>query len=89
MELKVNRYKTKIVNLTKKKNFNLLKFIYRKTRIIRGKLGGLGILLKLNTITDLQKNLKEIFKRYKSQSIIMIVDLLIPIMRIKINYLGM
>jgi len=83
--VKVNRDKTKIVDLTKGEGFSFLGFVYRRVKTRRGK-WGVSIVPKMKARTDLLRNLKEIFKRYKSQPLSRIIELINPILRGWINY---
>jgi len=83
--VKVNRDKTKIVDLTKGESFSFLGFVYRRVKTRRGK-WGVSIVPKMKARTDLLKNLKEIFRRYKSQPLSRVVEIINPILRGWINY---
>jgi len=83
--VKVNRDKTKIVDLTKGEAFSFLGFVYRRVKTRWGK-WGVSIVPKTKARTDLLRNLKEIFRRYKSQPLSRIVELINPILRGWINY---
>jgi len=83
--VKINTDKTKIIDLTKGDSFSFLGFVYRRTRTRRGK-WGVSIVPKMKTRTDLLKNLKEIFLRYKSQHLSRIVEIINPILRGWTNY---
>jgi len=83
--VKINRDKTKIVDLTKGESFSFLGFVYRRVRTRRGK-WGVSIVPKMKARTDLLKNLKEIFRRYKSQPLSRVVELINPILRGWTNY---
>jgi len=83
--VKVNRDKTKIVDLTKGEAFSFLGFVYRRAKTRRDK-WGVSIVPKMKARTDLLRNMKEIFKRYKSQPLSRIVELINPILRGWINY---
>ena len=83
--VKVNTDKTKIVDLTKREAFSFLGFVYRRVRTRRGK-WGVSIVPKMKARTNLLRNLKEIFRRYKSQSLSRVIELINPILRGWINY---
>ena len=83
--VKVNRDKTKIADLTKGEAFSFLGFVYRRVKTRRGK-WGVSIVPKMKARTDLLRNLKEVFRRYKSQPLSRIVELINPILRGWINY---
>ena len=83
--VKVNRDKTKIVDLTQGGTFSFLGFDYRRVRTRRGK-WGVSIVPKMKARTTLLRNLKEIFGRYKSQPLSRVIELINPILRGWTNY---
>ena len=83
--VKVNRDKTKIVNLTQGETFSFLGFVYRRVKTRRGK-WGVSIVPKMKARTALFKNLKEIFRRHKSQPLSRVIELINPILRGWANY---
>ena len=83
--VKVNRDKTKIVDLTQGETFSFLGFVYRRVRTRRGK-WGVSIVPKMKARTALLRNLKEIFGRYKSQPLSRVIELINPILRGWTNY---
>ncbi|MDP3012407.1 MAG: group II intron reverse transcriptase/maturase [Candidatus Hydromicrobium sp.] len=83
--VKVNRDKTKIVDLTRGETFSFLGFVYRRVKTRRGK-WGVSIVPKMKARTALFKNLKEIFCRYKSQPLSRVIEQINPILRGWANY---
>ena len=83
--VKVNRDKTKIVDLTQGGTFSFLGFVYRRVKTRRGK-GGVSIVPKMKARTALLRNLKEVFRRYKSQPLSRVIELINPILRGWTNY---
>jgi RNA-directed DNA polymerase len=83
--VKVNRDKTKMVDLTKGDSFSFLGFVFRRVKTRRGK-WGVSVVPKMKARTNLLRNLKEIFRRYKSQSLSRVIELINPILRGWINY---
>ena len=83
--VKVNRNKTKIVDLTRGEAFSFLGFVYRRIRTRRGK-WGVSIVPKMKARTALLRNLKEVFRRYKSQPLSRVIELINPILRGWTNY---
>ena len=83
--VKVNRDKTKIVDLTRGENFSFLGFVYRRVKTRRGK-WGVNIVPKMKARTALLRNLKEVFRRYKSQPLSRVIELINPILRRWTNY---
>jgi len=85
LKVKVNRDKTKIVDLTRGGTFSFLGFVYRRVRTRRGK-WGVSIVPKMKARTALLRNLKEVFRRYKSQPLSRVIELINPILRGWTNY---
>jgi len=83
--VKINRDKTKIVDLTKGEAFSFLGFVYRRVKTRRGK-WGVSIVPKMKARTALLRNLKEILRKYKSQSLSRVIELINPILRGWTNY---
>ena len=83
--VKVNRDKTKIVDLTRGKTFSFLGFVYRRVKTRQGK-WGVSIVPKMKARTTLLQKLKEIFRRHKSQHISRVIELINPILRGWANY---
>jgi len=83
--VKVNRDKTKMVDLTKGDSFSFLGFVFRRVKTRRGK-WGVSIVPKMKARTALLRNLKEIFRRYKSQPLSRVIELINPILRGWTNY---
>jgi len=83
--VKINRDKTKIVDLTKGEAFSFLGFVYRRVKTRRGKCG-VSIVPKMKARTALLRNLKEILRKYKSQSLSRVIELINPILRGWTNY---
>ncbi len=83
--VKVNRDKTKMVDLTKRDSFSFLGFVFRRVKTRRGK-WGVSIVPKMKVRTALLRNLKEIFRRYKSQPLSRVIELINPILRGWTNY---
>jgi RNA-directed DNA polymerase len=83
--VKVNRDKTKMVDLTKRDSFSFLGFVFRRVKTRRGK-WGVSIVPKIKVRTALLRNLKEIFRRYKSQPLSRVIELINPILRGWTNY---
>ena len=83
--VKVNRDKTKMVDLTKGDSFSFLGFVFRRVKTRRGK-WGVSIVPKMKVRTALLRNLKEIFRRYKSQPLSRVIELINPILRGWTNY---
>ena len=85
LRVKVNRDKTKIVNLTQGKTFSFLGFVYRRVKTRQGK-WGVSIVPKMKARTALLENLKGIFRKHKSQPLSLVIELINPILRGWANY---
>jgi len=85
LRVKVNRDKTKIVDLTQGKTFSFLGFVYRRVKTRQGK-WGVSIVPKMKARTALLKNLKGIFRKHKSQPLSLVIELINPILRGWANY---
>jgi len=83
--VKVNRDKTKIVDLTRGGAFSFLGFVYRRTKTRQGK-WAVSIVPKMKARTALLQKLKEIFRRHKSQPLSRVIELINPILRGWANY---
>jgi len=83
--VKVNRDKTKMVDLTEGDSFSFLGFVFRRVKTRRGKWGVI-VVPKMKARTALLRNLKEIFRRYKSQPLSRVIELINPILRGWTNY---
>jgi RNA-directed DNA polymerase len=85
LEIKVNIQKTKMVDLTRGEIFSFLGFNFRRVKTRQGK-WGVSIVPKMKARTALLQNLKEVFRRYKSQPIDRVIYLINPILRGWANY---
>ena len=85
LKVKVNRDKTKIVDLTKGNTFSFLGFVYRRVKTAKGK-WAVVIIPKIKARTALLGKLKEIFASFVSQPVSRVVYLINPILRGWVNY---
>ena len=85
LKVKVNRAKTKIVDLTKGDTFSFLGFVYRRVKTRNDK-WAVVIIPKIKARTTLLRKLKEIFRRFVSQPVSRIIYLINPILRGWVNY---
>ncbi len=83
--VKVNKEKTKIVDLTRKKTFSFLGFVYRRCKTYRGRQIVI-ITPRTKARTALLKKLKEIFHKYRSHPVSQVIQLINPIIRGWVNY---
>jgi RNA-directed DNA polymerase len=85
LKAKLNRDKTKIVDLTKGETFSFLGFVYRRVKTVNGK-WAVAITPKIKARTTLLRKLKEIFARFVSQPVSRVIYLINPIIRGWVNY---
>ena len=85
LDVKVNEEKTRVVDLTRKEKFSFLGFDVRRAKTRQGKWGG-RISPRMKARTALLRKLKEVFRRYKSQSVSRVIGIINPILRGWVNY---
>jgi len=85
LKVKVNKDKTKIVDLTQGDTFSFLGFVYRRVKTHRGK-WAVVIIPKMKARTALLGKLKEVFARFISQPVSRVIYLINPILRGWVNY---
>ena len=83
--VKVNEEKTRVVDLRKGESFRFLGFEFRETTTRTGKRGAMYVPL-LQARTKLLRKLKAIFRRFRSQPIKRVIDLINPIVRGWVQY---
>jgi RNA-directed DNA polymerase len=85
LDLRVNEDKTRIVDLTQGESFGFLGFDFRRVRSRRG-VWRPQYTPKLKARTALLRKLKEIFRRFVSQPVDRVIELINPIIRGWVNY---
>jgi len=85
IKVKVNKDKTKIVDLTKGDTFSFLGFVYRRVKTAKGK-WAVAIVPSIKSRTALLRKLKETFARFVSQPVSRVIYLINPIIRGWVNY---
>jgi RNA-directed DNA polymerase len=85
LDVQVNEQKSRIVDLWRKESFGFLGFDFRLGRGRKGK-WMVTRTPKLKSRTKLLEKLKDIFRRYKSQPISMVISLINPVLRGWVNY---
>ena len=85
LRVKVNSQKTRTVDLTRKKTFSFLGFVYRRAKTHRNK-SMVTIIPKMNARTALLRKIKEVFRKYRSKTVSQIIYLINPILRGWVNY---
>ena len=85
LHVEINEEKSRIVDLAKGESFGFLGFDFRRVRSLRG-VWRPEYTPKLSKRTALLRKLKEIFRRFQSQPVSRVVDLINPILRGWVNY---
>ncbi len=85
LQVAVNEGKTRLVDLAKGESFGFLGFQFRRIRSFRGKWMSL-YMPKMKKRTALLRKLKEIFRRFGSQPVSRVVELINPVLRGWVNY---
>ena len=85
LEVELNRDKTRRVDLANGESFRFLGFEIRRAKTRRGK-WGVRCVPTMKARTKLLRRLKEVFRRYRSQPVQQVVDLINPILRGWVNY---
>jgi len=85
LEVQVNREKSRLVDLTRDETFSFLGFDFRRIKTRRGK-WGVRMTPRMKARTALLCKLKEVFRRYNSQSVDRVIFLINPILRGWVNY---
>jgi len=85
LHVEINEEKSRIVDLAKGGSFGFLGFDFRRVRSLRGAWRP-QYTPKLSKRTALLRKLKEIFRRFRSQPVSRVVELINPILRGWVNY---
>jgi RNA-directed DNA polymerase len=80
LDVKLNEEKTKYLDLVKGENFGFLGFDFRRLRTRRG-VWGVRYAPKMAARTKLLHKVKEVFRRFRSQPVIRVVEWINPILR--------
>lgn len=86
LQVEVNEEKSRIVNLEHGESFGFLGFDFRRIRSIKRKVWRAHYVPKLKKRTALVRKLKDVFRRFQSQPVDRVVQLINPILRGWINY---
>jgi len=86
LDVTINEEKTRLVDLEKAESFSFPGFDFRRTRS-----GKRGILItpRIKTRTNLLRNLKEVFRRFTSQPVDRVIELINPKLRGWVKYFRM
>jgi RNA-directed DNA polymerase len=85
LRVEINEEKSRKVDLTKGESFGFLGFEFRRVRSRKGKWRA-HFVPKLKKRTALLRKLKEIFRRYVSQPVGRVIELINPILRGWVHY---
>jgi RNA-directed DNA polymerase len=85
LSVEVNEEKSRVVDLAKGESFGFLGFEFRRTRSLRG-VWRAQYAPKLKKRTALLQKLKEIFRRYQSEPVGRVIQLINPILRGWVTY---
>ncbi len=85
LDVQLNRDKTRWVDLAQGESFGFLGFDFRRVKTRRG-VWGVRYAPKMKARTRLLQRLKEIFRRFRSQPIGRVIDLINPVLRGWVNY---
>jgi RNA-directed DNA polymerase len=86
LQVEVNEEKSRTVNLDRSESFGFLGFDFRRLRSVQRKVWRAHYTPKLKKRTALLRKLKEVFRRYQSQPVDRVVELINPVLRGWVNY---
>ena len=86
LQVEVNEEKSRTVDLERGESFGFLGFEFRRIRSFKNKVWRAHYAPKLKKRTALLRKLKEVFRRYQSQPVNRVVQLINPILRGWVNY---
>ncbi len=85
LDVQLNKEKSRIVDLAKGESFSFLGFEFRQVRTLQGKLG-VRVAPTSKARTALTQKLKGVFRRFNSQPIARVIEIINPILRGWANY---
>src|SRR5476649_729434 len=85
LQVQINEEKSRNVDLSQGESFGFLGFDFRRVRSFRG-FWRANYTPKLKKRTALLRKLKDVFRRYRSQSVSRVVQLINPVLRVWVNY---
>ena len=86
LQVEVNEEKSRTVDLERGESFGFLGFEFRRIRSFKNKVWRAHYVPKPKKRTALLRKLKEVFRRYQSQPVNRVVQLINPILRGWVNY---
>jgi RNA-directed DNA polymerase len=85
LHVQINEEKSRVVNLERGESFGFLGFDFRRVRSLQGAWRP-QYTPKLKKRTALLRKIKEVFRRYRSQPVARVIELINPILRGWVNY---
>lgn len=85
LDVQINEEKTRRVNLNTGESFSFLGFDFRRALTRQGK-WGVRMTPKMKARTALLSKLKEVFRRFQSQPVERVIELINPVLRGWVNY---
>lgn len=85
LKVELNEEKTRTVDLTHGETFSFLGFDFRQTKTLKGKIG-IGKTPRMSARTRLLRNLKEVFRKHRSQKVSKVISLINSVIRGWTNY---
>lgn len=85
LDVQLNEEKSRIIDLTKDESFTFLGFEFRQVQTLQGKLS-VHFAPKQKARNKLIEKLKEVFRRYNSQPVRRVIEIINPILRGWVNY---
>lgn len=85
LDVQLNKEKSRIIDLTKDESFSFLGFEFRQVHTLKGNLS-VHFAPKLKARTKLIEKLTEVFRRYNSQPVRRVTEIINPILRGWVNY---
>ncbi|WP_454875255.1 group II intron reverse transcriptase/maturase [Paraburkholderia xenovorans] len=86
LQVEVNEEKSRTVNLDRSESFGFLGFDFRRLRSVQRQVWRAHYTPKLKKRTALLRKLKEVFRRYQSQPVDRVVELINPVLRGWVTY---
>lgn len=86
LQVDVNEEKSRMVDLSCGESFGFLGFDFRRMRSLRKQVWRAHYTPKLKKRTALLRKLKEVFRRYRSQPVNRVIELINPVLRGWVNY---
>jgi len=86
LQVEVNEEKSRTVNLDRSESFGFLGFDFRRLRSVQRKVWRAHYTPKLKKRTALLRKLKDVFRRYQSQPVDRVVELINPVLRGWVTY---